>query len=68
MNMDQIREMHQHKEHLMRHEGKHPANRKASYQDFQGDKMPIYSDDGKDYPVPSIEKQEHETSKVVQGT
>jgi len=26
MNMDEIRKMHQQKEHLMRHEGKHPAN------------------------------------------
>ncbi len=26
MNMDEVRRMHQEKEHLMRHEGKHPAN------------------------------------------
>ncbi len=26
MNMDEVRKMHQDKEHLMRNEGKHPAN------------------------------------------
>jgi len=26
MNMEEMRRMHQEKEHLMRHEGKHPAN------------------------------------------
>ena len=26
MNMDEVRRMHQEKEHLMRHEGKHPSN------------------------------------------
>jgi len=77
MHISEVEAYRRDKEHLMRNEGSHPANRKASYEEqnfqelqnkrFQTDNMPVYTDDGADYPMKIKKDAARDPSKVIQG-